>query len=261
MKRIFILLSICAFASACEVNTAAVHETTAEELFSYSSGLIGRFITLPVETTEMLLAFDDYMKLSDDDKESDTRFYGKIIEIYDNVYHLNDQVFGTINCTVDTGGKSLKEEGTVWTFAELNAYDLYEQSINVTYGYYNFFLPAYTTLTTTDAENQVWTMASEELFETVMQYKGNNDGRNMWSVKSEGKVTEISEGNTLSAIFSTGDSPVEMKERKTDENQYYNIGNAYSGKFYVETYCVNDRLHYCHITLRPGFATKYETGR
>ena len=45
------------------------------------------------------------------------------------------------------------------------------------------------------------------------------------------------------------------------ETEHYHNGNAYSGKFYVETYCGNDRLDFCNLTFRPGFVTKYETGR
>ena len=260
MKRIFILLSICVLASSCEVNSSGTHDITAHELYSYSSGLIGNFITLPVETTEMLLAFDDYLKMDEDEKEGNTRFYGQIEEVYDNVYAIRDQIGGYIHCTVDTGGKSLREDGAVWTFAELYSANLYESALSAT-SWYEYTLPAYTTLEATDVAKQVWTMSYEDRFETVMTYKGNDEGRNMWSVVTSGKVTENSDGNQLSAVFNTGDTPVEMKERKQNENEYYHLGNAYSGKFYVETYCGNDKLDFCNLTFRPGFVTKYETGR
>lgn len=255
MKRIFIALAAAVALVSCEVQDSQIRKDNSGELYNYTAGVCGNYVALPTELLETLLAFDQYMALPDADKESDPRFFGKVEQIDDNVYSLNDQWEWYIQCIFDTQGKSLHEDGAVWVIAALEASQLGGDEF--LRGLHDYTLPAYTEIRMTDVENSVWTVAYKDEFETVLKYKGGEDGRDLWEVSAEG--TCFSSNPELTAQFTTGATPLEVREKKVSEYGYH--GNTYKGKFEVQTYKGRMPLDYCRVTFRPGFTTQYETGR
>ena len=256
MKRLFIAFVICAGFVSCQISDSSIRPVDGHQLFNYSSGLCGNYVTVPVELMEMLIGFDEYMNKSLADKEADARFYGKIDEMSDNVYRFNDNAERKIQCTVDTQGKSIHDKDAVWIIAHLSSWGYNEADVLTSY--YDYSLPEYTEIRMTDVENSVWTISYEDLFETVLKYKGQDEGRNIWEVTATGK--DVSSKSDLTAYFSTGDTPLEVKERKMNEDKVY-LGNAYKGYFNVAIYSGKELKDWCHITFRPGFTTKYETNQ
>lgn len=255
MKRIFIALTVVAGLVSCEVRESDISPVDSYELFNYTSGVCGNYVTVPVELLELLLDFDEYMSMTDVDKEGDPRFFGKVEVIDDNVYRFNDQWERAIQCTVDTQGRSLREKGAVWVLASLSAWKFDEDEALTLF--YDYSLPAYTEIRMTDVENSVWTIGYKDEFDTVLKYKGQEDGRDFWEVTAKGKC--LSGNPKLTARFTTGDSPLEVRERKMSEYGYH--GNTYKGKFELHTYNGDNVLDYCLVTFRPGFTTQYETSR
>ena len=253
MKKIFMALILIAGLVSCEVQSSRIRKDNSSDLYIYTTGVCGNYVAVPVELLEMLLAFDEYMASSD--MAADPRFYGQVEKLHDNVYRFNDQWEWAIQCTVDTQGKSLHEEGATWLLAYLNAWQLGGDELFR--GLYDYSLPAYTEIRMTDKANSIWTIAYKDEFETVLKYKGSEDGRDQWSVTANGYC--FSDNPELSARFTTGKEPLEVSEKKRTDHGYH--GNTYKGTFDLKTYRKNVLLDYCNVTFHPGFATQYETGK
>lgn len=253
MKKILLFTILCTALAGCQVYSSSNTEVNSYDLMSYASHKFGQYVAAPAEITEMLLEFDDYMKLPDAEKEKNTRFYGKIDVVYDNIYRFADNNEQYVYCTVDTKGKSLREEGTTWIFAQARMTSP-EEILNYYYGEYT--LPEFTQLTKT-GEN-TWTMEYEDVFETEMKYMGKDNGRDMWEIRTSGSLkSDIGAW----ATFSTGDQVLTMKEMMMASDSVYK-GNAYGGVFRVDIYDKDDKsLDFCQISFMPGFSTKYTTSR
>lgn len=256
MKRILIAILLCSGIWSCQVQNSYVRPVDSLQLFCYSSGLCGNYVTVPVELMELLLDFDDYLCKSQLDKEADTLFYGKIEEIYDNVYSFDDMSEIMIQCTIDTQGKSLREKGTVWLVASLYSWGYVDSDVLT--GLYDYYLPEYTEIRAEDPDASEWVVAFDDMFETTLKYKGRTEGRDAWMVSSTGRA--VAEKTGLVAVFTTGEAPLEVKERKMSDNERY-LGNTYSGQFNVDIYDGETLKDFCHTTFRPGFTTKYDTNR
>ena len=255
MKKIFTALILTAGLVSCEVQDSQIRTDNAGDLYNYTSGVCGNYVTAPVELLELFLAFDAYMALPDKDKEADPRFYGKVEQLDDNVYRFNDQWEWGIQCTVDTQGKSLHEDGAVWVLAYATAWQI--GGDDFLRGLHDYSLPAYTEIRMTDVENSIWTVSYKDEFETVLQYKGSQETRDLWAVTAKGHC--FSSNPELTARFSTGKAPLEVREKNRSEYGYH--GNTYKGNFELYTYKGNYLLDFCLVTFRPGFVTQYETNR
>jgi hypothetical protein len=244
-----------ALAASCKISDPESDGVHAGRLTQYSCNLFNNYITAPVEITEMLIKFDEYLLKSDDDKKLDRTFYGNIEEVFDNIYRFKYTAEIPINCTIDTKGKSLSEG--VWEFADLYIVPQSYSVNQVAYTYQgSYWLPESTLITMTDKEAKTYVMSYEGLFETTMKYLGDDNGRDSWEVTARGETIKEKD---LYASFSTGSQPLNIKERPI-QNYTYN-GNSYDGHFYVEFMRDDRKLDDCEITFRHGFTTKYKTSR
>ena len=118
-------------------------------------------------------------------------------------------------------------------------------------------LPEYTAVTMTDSEKKICTICYEGAFEftAVMHYIGEGDGRASWEVTCTGKLPSSS---GLTAMFDTGDNPLEVKERLTN-GEY--LGHSYKGNFNVDICNGDSTIDWCHMIMRPGFSIQYQTNR
>ena len=57
MKRLFIAFVICAGFVSCQISDSSIRPVDGHQLFNYSSGLCGNYVTVPVELMEMLWLF------------------------------------------------------------------------------------------------------------------------------------------------------------------------------------------------------------
>lgn len=254
MRKILFIFMACMAVAACEVYSNDDTSVTNNDLIAYASYKFTYNVVAPVEITESLLAFDAYLQLPDSEKELDTRFYGKLEMIYDDIYRYQDTAEANIYCTVDTKGKSLHEDGAVWIFAEAEVYGLNESYNYHYYGECN--MPEYTQIAKTG--DNTWTISYEDVFEIELKYLGDDNGRQMWEVKATGRQkSDIGAW----AEFSTGDTPMTIKEMAHSDDMRYK-GNAYGGTFYVDIYNEDGKaLDYVQIKFNPGFKTKYITSR
>ncbi len=254
-KNIIIALIFSIGLASCQVNNFEDDAVTRNELIQFSTRTFGTYIVIPIETTEVLIDFDKYLKLSNDEKEEDGRFYGYVEQMYDDVYKINDSAEHHISFVVKTGGVSLQTVGTEWKIANLKL----EGSDPIIENYYGLsyeFTEELSLLTTADGE---WTI-SGEAFDTKMQYQGDDNGRDMWQVYSKGTVKSKS---GVSAKFATSATGIGVKEltREPGSLSPYR-GNAYEGKFNVNIYSnANVQIDYCNMDLSAGFITKFKTSK
>ena len=109
MRRAYILLAVTFALSACRISSVDSVQISSSQLCFYSNNVFNEHVTLPVEITEAIIEFDEYLSKSESDRELDTRFYGKFEDLFPGIYRfeLNDE--NQISCTVETNEKSLKE--------------------------------------------------------------------------------------------------------------------------------------------------------
>lgn len=255
MKKIYMFLSLAFMAASCQVSNPDIQSVSPYNLTDYSNTLFCKYIMVPVETTEMLMSFDEYLKKSDEEKELDTIFYGNIDEVYDNIYRLCYTKENYITCTIDTKGKSL-EDG-VWEFIQLEFANNSRNDSSQLYSYSDrYLLPECTLVTLADKAENVYVMSFEGLFETTMKYLGDDNGRDMWEVTARGETVRE---NDLYAIFNTGEVTLQIKERPWKNENY--PGNSYNGHFNVDFMRGDRKLDECKSIFRHGFTTKYQTSR
>lgn len=254
MKRILLAMMLCAGLVSCEISDSSIRPVDSYRLYTYTCNLCNGYVTVPVVVTELLIDLDEYLSKSDDDKESDTVFYGKIDELYDGIYYFNVGSGRQIVGTVDTQGKSLKEKGAVWELADIYLYGFTEDQL-ASYTY-EWYLPEHTQIINNG--DGLWTVRCEGLFETQLKNVGQTDGRNSWEAVCSGRIS--SEKSSMYAVFGTGDSPLLVKERKADESDAY-LGHSFSGGFNVEIYNPAGQKDWCKLVLRPGFTVKYESNK
>lgn len=254
-KNIIIAIILSLVLASCEVNSFQDAGVTRNELIQFTTRTFGTYVIIPIETAEVLIDFDKYLQLSDDDKEADTRFYGNVEQIYDDVYKISDAYEHHITCVVKTGGISLQTVGATWEFASLKL----EGSDPIIENYYglSYEFPEGLKLVTTGA--QEWTMVGDD-FDTKMVYQGEDNGRDMWQVYAKGTITSA---NRVSAKFTTISSGVSVKELTKEPGSLSRYrGNAYGGKFNIDLYnSKGTHIDYCYMNLTPGFITRFQTSK
>lgn len=255
MKKAIYILMACMSVAACEIYSNDYTDVDRNNIINYASKKFTDYVIAPVEITESLLAFDEYMQKSVEEQELDNRFYGRIDMVYDNIYSFKDTYQYAVHCTVDTKGRSLNEDGAVWTFAEASLYGMNDETFNYFY-YGECSLPEFTQIAKTGADT--WTISYEDMFEIELKYLGDDNGRKMWEVKTNG-IQKSSVGAMSS--FTTGNEPMTVKEMQMSNDGRYR-GNAYGGTFKVETFNEDQEiLDYCNIKFMPGFTTKFYTSQ
>ncbi len=250
MKK-YIILIITAFIALTSCKVSGTYNVGIQpyELYKLSKKTMVSYVAIPVETVELILEFDKYLQLSQEDKEKDLRFYGVVNQIYDDVFELNDGEEYKISCIVKTNGVSLQDYEAEWIVRslEVSGYDFtLEESVSVRYS------EDFVIINTADSE---WSMFGD-YFTTKMTYEGEDSGRDMWKVHTQG--TEKADNGLVTKFITPNELTVKELVRREDSTYR---GNAYGGAFNVEVCKRERRLDYCYITFIPGFTTKYETSR
>ena len=255
MKKLYLCILSAVVAVSCQISASSEFEITSLDLFQRANDCFCTYVTTPVELTELMISFDEYLGKSDAEKETDSRFNGHVSMLYDNIYQVKDYEQMGVCCIVDTKGKSLKEGA--WEFASVSAWfecgnEEYWDMLLVE----EFHLPESTFLVLSDKQEQVYSMSYQGLFETRMKYLGKDNDRNLWEVSVSGQSHK--EGNLYMSFGLSGDC-LKVKERPWDTEKY--PGNSYEGEFNVDFMKDDQKLDFCKMTFRHGFTSKYQTSR
>ena len=253
MKTLYTALISVLLVTSCQISQSSDFQISSMGLLQHAKNRFFTYVTTPVEVTELMIAFDQYLARPEAEKESETMFYGRVSMIYDNIYMIKNYDEMGLCCIVDTKGRSLKE--TPWEFASISAWlergnKEYPDWLMVT----EFTLPESTFLALDDEQEYV--MSYEGVFETRMKFLGKDGDRDMWEVSVSGQTAK--EGN-LYTVFGSSEAPLKVKERVWDSEDY--PGNSYEGEFYVDFMRDGQRLDYCNMTFRHAFTPKYVTSR
>lgn len=254
MKRIYIAFMALTALVSCQVTNPSSHVVDADDLLAYSNAQMGRCVTLPAELMELLVGFEEYMDKSDEDKLYDDRYYGKISEYGTGVYGISAQING-INCTVDTHGKSLWEAGAEWEFSVISYNGNYaDTQMNI---YHDIYLDEGAVLKMENPSDSVWTFHADNVESRLKMVK--SDSLNVWNVtgtcRSDGK-------GDFSSVSVTG------AEGMTFRKVWRNLGTTYTyqetsygGTFSTDIFRNDEKVDFCTVKFRPGFASSYETSR
>lgn len=100
--------------SACKISECDVRPLSDSDLEAYGRRLFCENVCAPLCLMDMVLAFDEYLLLSDEEKEDNWMFYNKIYILGDNLYSISNASEGYVQCIIDTHGTSLMADGAVW---------------------------------------------------------------------------------------------------------------------------------------------------
>lgn len=258
IKRLICMLAVVVAAVSCEVVPSKVTPVDAEGLKDYSGQLFGHKVILPVEMAEFALDFDRYLSLPDDEQKTIYRFYGKVTKVAgkDDIYFVND---GRISCTVETGGKSLRDEDARWRYhgfsvtSYINAYRtpkmfmIAKDEVEIVLA----DLPD-------EAGEQCRVDITGNQIQASMIMRAYEEGMYEWQMACFG---EDHGASGLRAEYTTGfgTGGMEMSERMLENGKYkeYICG----GVFLVNIYDGVEEVDWVRMEFNPGYAPVYRTSR
>ncbi len=248
MKRIFGYIMALLAVSACQISSSEMPYISASDLENYGCRLFAKNVCAPLNVLEMVQALDEYLLLSDEEKENDGRFYGRVSILGDNVYDILD---GCIKCVVNTNGKSLSEDGSVWEI--LNLHVRVEISQLRDCYYFDF-----------DEDFSIGRSGN------MLEYRTLGDGASAnaleimlpaaLSGETDSSFTIAVSGTERTASFCAGfsvDSPMSVRRKYMDGLWLFD------GTFRFNTYRVADNkaLDNGSALFKPGYLTKFNVSR
>jgi hypothetical protein len=254
MKKIYAyMMTILALAS-CQVTNPSSKVVEANDLMNYNHGEMGRCVTCPAELLDVLIGFEEYMHKSDEDKMYDQKYYGRITDYGSDTYGISAQVSG-LNCTVNTGGKSIWEEGAEWEFSIISYYGHYKDPMF--YINHEVYFDKGGVLKMENPSDSVWTFHADGMESRIRMIK--SDSTMVWNV--EGHIKETGE-NGLSSVSTTGANGMSVKKVWIDLGTTYPRQEiSYSGSFSTDFYKNDEKIDFCTITFRPGFTLSCTASR
>ncbi len=245
-------------AISCEIEWGKIDALTRKELEEYAWALYRNHVLLPADMVDLSIGLDAYISMPEDQMPEDSCFHGKVREISAGVYEYMDD---HLTCVVDTGGKSVWDEGAEWKFMEYTSgsfvggnsgrrwYAWITDDIKLTFG----------ADTIGDALLMVQVDAADG--NVLMALNSMESGVNEWNlsvqgtdVGTNGLRTEYGSGlGTGDIILKTG--PGE------DAPERYSRGKLSEGSFYVDIYDGDKVIDWVILHLRSGSSHIYETSR
>lgn len=246
MKQILIYCAVAVIAVSCQVGSLEASSiTTDEDIINYASIRFDECVMLPVDLLEGVLYFDDFLKLSDAEKEQITDSDYTFSYLGENTYQILF-VKEDLKAIVNTGGKALSENGSKWTFGEITDHRQAERP-------YDLELPEGSTMEYADGPEKVWTFISAEKIHTTIR-EMERDGLNCWRVNASCNDSGI---NGITSLSQTSPEGVVVRQWLDSYITRYSV----SGIFTTEIYDGQKKVDFCTCTFRPGFDASYQTGR
>ncbi len=254
MKRICIIYALLPLLIACEVESSEFSPLNSAKLKSYSVIRMTEYVAMPVEALEFALELDSYLKLSDIGKETDRKFFGNCIEESYRKYRISynsPDEYRITSMSVDTGGMSIREEGSVW---KISYFSMYGNDFSYSNLDYHYELPIGSEIYMMSQADSTWAVSLGESGASKMKMRPMYDGLYEWVVESQGKeVTETG----LSAEFSTIGTFV-LKEKYLESGEKTNL---YDGQFNVDIFRDGQPYDYCRLKFSHGMRANVETSR
>ena len=243
MKRIFIFAASVLSATACTLTSPTSPEVTAYNLQVYSSLEFGKCVAMPTVLTSTMIDFDEHLKKSYEEKLMDEAFNGNVNYKGENKYEITLFRKLYLTCTVDTGGKSIFENGAVWTVSDIYYGDVYTDGVVGL----SLDVKVSEESTLTMVSDSTWFFESEGIATTIKLAA--EDSMEYWLV--EGRSVDIGTDNLWSQS-TTGEGGIKAFG-------YDNL--SYNGSFTTEIYKESDQIDFCTFSFRPGFTASVTTSK
>ena len=254
MKKIYAYIALAIVSTGCLVQNTSTQVVSQTELVNYTSIQMGRCVAMPAELVETMICFEEYLNKSDEEKLLDAEFYGNVSFYGENTYGVKSGT-KSLYCIVDTGGKSILEEGTEWEFGSISFYDNY--SDETLSAYFQDIIIEGGKLQSTNAEKGIWTFTAENIKSCISKVP--SDSLQGWDVV--GSCSEKSESGLMS-YSATGIDGITYRKVLVDQNSVYPYKRAsYSGTFTTEIYNGNEKIDWCTFAFRPGFNSTVTASR
>ena len=263
MKKIFALIAAAVVAASmisCEIADPYISPLGSEELKDYAGKLLSNSALLPVEMVDMAIDLDEYLVLPEEEKQKDKRFYGRLSVLGDNIYKVS---YSGFSCIVDTGGRSVWENGAQWKFTEFVTW-VYATGFGEG-GWRTSITEDVTVTFTSDTVGEALLMVRVQMpaSEALMALKSREEGLNTWNMAVRGVDT----GNDgLRAEYSSGEGTGDLKVTRRwavdKENPVEKVmEKVCEGMFFVDIYNGSQKIDWVKLTLKPGYSSEYETSR
>ena len=254
MKKIYAYIALAIVSTGCLVNNPYERVVGQSDLVNYTSTQLGRCATMPAELIETMVDFEKYLNKSDEEKLLDAEFYGNVSFFGDDTYGVKSAT-KSLYCIVDTGGKSIHEDGAEWEFASISFYGNYtDESIS---SYFQDIIIEGGKLKTVDSKTGIWTFNAENIESKITKVPG--DSLQAWNII--GSCTEHA-GNGIRSTSTTGEDGITYRKVMMDRNTVYPyIRASYSGTFTTEIFKENEKTDWCRFAFRPGFNSTVTSSR
>lgn len=254
MKKIYAYIALAIVSTGCLVNNPYERVVGQSDLVNYTSTQLGRCATMPAELIETMVDFEKYLDKSDEEKLLDAEFYGNVSFFGEDTYGVKSAT-KSLYCIVDTGGKSIHEDGVEWEFASISFYGNYtDESIS---SYFQDIIIEGGKLKTVDSKTGIWTFNAENIESKITKVPG--DSLQAWNII--GSCTEHA-GNGIRSTSTTGEDGITYRKVMMDRNTVYPyIRASYSGTFTTEIFKENEKTDWCRFAFRPGFNSTVTSSR
>ena len=251
MKRFFAYTIILLALAGCQINHSSNTVVSNDELSYYASYQFGKCVAMPAELLNVVLDFDKYLKMRDEEKILDENIFGLATYLGEDSYSTSHHHIG-ITCTLDTGGKSILEPGTVWKFSKIGYYGYYGDSA---IGFsYDVSINDESKLEM--VADSTWKFTSSNIETTITMIE--ND-ITCWKVHA--LATDQGE-NGMTSISKTGEDGMTIWcIMKSIDEKYSSRSLSYSGTFITDIYRNNEPADFCVLGFKPGFNSTITTSR
>lgn len=270
MKRIFTFI-IAAVSTAmmlsCEVLERNMSPLGHDQLKSYAGELYANSVVLPVRMTQVAIGLDEYLSQTDQQQTDNPDFHGYVSHVGGNEYRFDD---GYVSCTVDTGGKSVMEDGAQWRYSSFKASvkvfggsgDMYSNG-----GWSSWITQEVCITFKADPSDDFILVAQVEMpgGTSVVAFKSRDGLSWFWNVSVEGE--DIGNDGFKSEYTTGRDTGGINIETFIDEgmDKYDRLQRVYrcfaTGMFYVDIYKGTEMIDWVEMTLHPDKSTYYKTSR
>ena len=251
-------------ATSCELESRNINALTRGELEQYASALYRNHVLLPADMVEFSLELDAYLALTDEQKQDDPRFYRRVHEIGEGVYQFLDDY---LTCVVETGGKSVWDEGAEWKFPEYNSRSFVGSNIGMggSETRWNAWITEEMKLIfNADTMGEAMLMvqvegAGEKLLMALKSREA--DAVNTWNLSVQG--TDYGR-NALRSEYGSGigNGGIVLKtEPRSGDAGKYSRSKYSDGDFYIDIYDGDTRIDWVTVHLRSDSSNIYETSR
>lgn len=254
MKKLMIMLALVPFFASCLWDDSDVRPVDELALQKYLSNKRYEIVDMPLELMEISLELDAYLQLPEDQKMNDPLFFGNVFmhsegQYVANIYYAPTNSY--VDMVVETGGKSLWEEGAQWKIAKFDYSPGYYPDM-VNYGEYQ--VPDDAVTVTMSVADSTWAFSAGEHTAVLLKMHPKNGERHTWTVEAQGK--ESGSGGYTSEFGTVG----QLLVREHLDSQL-NVANVFDGKFNVSIYRDGKPYDYCFATYQYDLGTTFQTSR